>query len=92
VAEAQLFEPLDVAKASPFIFENNELAGFVSIPLLLLDPAHKQSRAVGKAFVDVDHDQVLRCEESPSCGRLSHRVGSRAFSKAFGGCVEWELQ
>lgn len=63
MAAAQLFEPLDVAKASPFIFENNELAGFVPIPLLLLDPAHKQSRAVGRAFVDVDHDQVLRCEE-----------------------------
>jgi len=29
VAEGQLFEQLDVAKVSPFIFENHELAGFL---------------------------------------------------------------
>ena len=35
MAEGQLFEPLDVAKVSPFIIENQELAGFLLIPLLL---------------------------------------------------------
>jgi hypothetical protein len=34
VAEGQLFEQLDVAKVSPFIFENHELAGFLLIPLV----------------------------------------------------------
>jgi hypothetical protein len=29
VAEGQLLEQLDVAKVSPFIFENHELAGFL---------------------------------------------------------------
>jgi hypothetical protein len=35
VAEGQVFEPLDVAKVSPFIVENQELAGFLLIPWLL---------------------------------------------------------
>ena len=35
VAEGQVFEQLDVAKVSPFIFEIHELAGFLLIPLLL---------------------------------------------------------
>ena len=35
MAEGQLFEPLDVAKVSPFIVEIHELAGFLLIPLLL---------------------------------------------------------
>jgi len=35
VAEGQLFEQLDVAKVSPFIFENHELVGYLLIPLLL---------------------------------------------------------
>jgi hypothetical protein len=35
VAEWQLFEQLDAAKVSPFIFENHEFAGFLLIPLLL---------------------------------------------------------
>jgi hypothetical protein len=35
VAEGQLFEQLDVAKVSPFIVENHELAGFLLIPLFL---------------------------------------------------------
>jgi len=35
VAESQLFEQLDVAKVSPFIVENHELAGALLIPLLL---------------------------------------------------------
>jgi hypothetical protein len=29
VAEGQEFEPLDVAKVSPFIVENHEIAGFL---------------------------------------------------------------
>jgi hypothetical protein len=35
VAEGQVFEQLDVAKVSPFIIENHELAGFLLIPWLL---------------------------------------------------------
>ena len=35
MADGQLFEQLDVAKVSPFIVENHELAGFPLIPLLL---------------------------------------------------------
>jgi hypothetical protein len=35
VAEGYYFEPLNVAKVSPFIIENHELAGFLLIPLLL---------------------------------------------------------
>ena len=35
MAEGQYFEPLDVAKVSPFIVEGHELAGFLLIPLLL---------------------------------------------------------
>ena len=35
MAEGQSFEQLDVAKVSPFIRENHELAGFLLIPLLL---------------------------------------------------------
>ena len=35
MAEGQVFEPLDVAKVFPFIFENHELAGFLLIPLRL---------------------------------------------------------
>jgi hypothetical protein len=35
VAEGQVFEPLDVAKVSPFIVDNHGLAGFLLIPLLL---------------------------------------------------------
>jgi hypothetical protein len=35
VAEDQWFEPLNVAKVSPFIVENHELAGFLLIPLFL---------------------------------------------------------
>ena len=38
MAEGQLFERLDVAKVSPFIFENHVLAGFLLIPLLLPNP------------------------------------------------------
>ena len=37
MAEGQVFEPLDVAKVSPFIVENHELVGFLLIPLLLPD-------------------------------------------------------
>ena len=37
MAEGQLFEQLDVAKVPPFIFEIHELAGFLLIPLLLLN-------------------------------------------------------
>jgi len=37
VAEGHLFEQLDVAKVSPFIIENHELAGFLLILLLLPD-------------------------------------------------------
>ena len=37
MADGQLFEPLDVAKVSLFIFDNHELAGFLLIPLLLLN-------------------------------------------------------
>jgi hypothetical protein len=37
VAEDQLFEQLDVAKVSPFIFEKHELAGLLLIPLRLLN-------------------------------------------------------
>jgi hypothetical protein len=37
VAEGQVFEQLDVAKVSPFIVENRELAGCLLIPLLLLN-------------------------------------------------------
>ena len=35
MADGQLFERLDVAKVSPFIFEYHELAGFLLIPLFL---------------------------------------------------------
>ena len=35
MAEGRLFEQLDVAKVSPFIIENHELAGCLLIPLLL---------------------------------------------------------
>ena len=35
MADDQLFERLDVAKASPFIFEYHELADFLLIPLRL---------------------------------------------------------
>lgn len=35
MAEDQLFELLDVAKVSPFIFENHELVGFPLFPLVL---------------------------------------------------------
>ena len=35
VAEGQVFEPLDVAKVSPFIVENHEAAGFQLILWLL---------------------------------------------------------
>jgi len=35
VAEGQIFKQLDIAKVSPFIFENHGLAGFLLIPLLL---------------------------------------------------------
>ena len=35
MAEGQCFEPLDVAKVSPFIVEGHELAGFLLIPWLL---------------------------------------------------------
>ena len=34
MTEGQLFEPLDVAKVSPFIFENHELASFLLIRLI----------------------------------------------------------
>jgi hypothetical protein len=37
VAKDQEFEPLDVAKVSPFIVENHGFAGFLLIPLLLLN-------------------------------------------------------
>ena len=37
MATEQLFEPLDVAKVSPFIVENHELAVFLLIPWLLLN-------------------------------------------------------
>ena len=37
MAEGQRFEPLDVVKVSPFIVEHHELAGFLLIPLLLLN-------------------------------------------------------
>jgi hypothetical protein len=53
VAEGQCFEPLDVAKVSPFIVENHERAGFLLIPLLLLnvigfeDFSHKLSTISG---------------------------------------------
>ena len=33
----QLFEPLDVAKVSPFIVENHGFVGVLLIPLLLLN-------------------------------------------------------
>ena len=52
MAEGQFFEPLDVAKVSPFIIENHELAGFLLIPLLLSnsvvceDFEHKFSTAI----------------------------------------------
>ena len=35
MAEGQVFEPLNVAKVSPFIVENHERAGVLLIPLLL---------------------------------------------------------
>ena len=34
MTEGQLFEPLDVAKVSPFIVENYECAGFLLIRLI----------------------------------------------------------
>ena len=37
MAEGQSFEQLDVAKVSPFIVEDHELAGFLLILLLLLN-------------------------------------------------------
>ena len=37
MAEGQIVEPLDVAKVSPFIVENHEVAGFLLILLLLLN-------------------------------------------------------
>ena len=37
MAKDQEFEPLDVAKVSPLIIENHELAGFLLIPWLLPD-------------------------------------------------------
>ena len=37
MAEGQVFEQLDVAKVSPFIIANHELAGFLLIPLFLPD-------------------------------------------------------
>jgi hypothetical protein len=38
VAEGQVFEQLNVARVSPFIVEKHGLAGFLLIPLLLLNP------------------------------------------------------
>ena len=37
MAEGQLFEQLDVTKVSPFIVKNHELAGFLLVPLFLLN-------------------------------------------------------
>lgn len=37
MAKDQEFEPLNVAKVSPFIIENHGLAGILLIPWLLLD-------------------------------------------------------
>jgi hypothetical protein len=60
VAEGQVFEPLDVAKVSPFIFENHELVGVLLIPLFLPnsvvceDLAHKIStRAGSRSYIEV---------------------------------------
>ena len=39
MADGQLFEPLDVAKVSPFIVENHGLAGALLIPWLLSNSA-----------------------------------------------------
>ena len=53
MAEGPRFEPLDVAKVSPFIVENHELLGFLLIPWLLSssvvceDFEHKFAQHIG---------------------------------------------
>jgi len=61
VAKDQEFEPLDVAKVSPFIVEHHELAGVLLIPWLLLNAVD---------FEDFAHKIIygpsLRCNDGVS--------------------------
>jgi hypothetical protein len=72
VAKDQEFEPLDVAKVSPFIIENHELAGFLLIPWLLPDSVvceelkHKISTLSFQEGLGIQPSiNLIRAEQSP---------------------------
>jgi hypothetical protein len=78
VAEGQRFEPLNVAKVSPFIVEKHELAGFLLIRLI-----------PSGLVVSEDFEHKLYMDPAfgatTACHAMNHNAGLRVYIRPLNG-------